>query len=152
DCACARSGRGRARGVAPGRGTRRRSWWNHYPWARPLKTETRVRIPLGATNLFLLGLPRFQVRRGSCWKRAPRRLSWFGVNLNYLARPARPSVAGQQLAVHAERPMELAGDSQHPRGREGDVHLHLALGRDVGVYPERGNADVVQGARLVLYE
>jgi len=28
--------------VAPGRGTRRRSWWNHYPWARPLKAETRV--------------------------------------------------------------------------------------------------------------
>src|SRR5438093_2976065 len=47
DRACARSGRGRARGVAPGRGTRRGSWRNHYPWARPLKTETRVRIPLG---------------------------------------------------------------------------------------------------------
>src|SRR5713226_7857423 len=43
-----------------------------------------------------------------------------------LARPARPGVAGQQLAVHTERPMELAGDSQHPGGREGDVHLYLA--------------------------
>jgi len=60
-----------------------------------------------------------------------------------LAGPARRDVAGQQLAVHTERPMELAGDSQPPRGREGDVHLYLALGRDVLVDAERGNADVV---------
>jgi hypothetical protein len=60
-----------------------------------------------------------------------------------LARPARPGVAGQQLAVHTERPVELAGDSQHPRGRKGDVHWYLALGRDVLVDAERRNADVV---------
>ena len=67
-----------------------------------------------------------------------------------LARPARSGVARQQLAVHTERPMELAGDSQRPRGREGHVHLYLALGGDVGVDAERRNADVVQRARLVL--
>src|SRR5438477_1756653 len=68
-----------------------------------------------------------------------------------LARPARSGVARQQLAVHTERPMELAGDSQRPRSREGHVHLYLALGRDVGVDAERRNADVVQRARLVLH-
>jgi len=51
DCAC-EVGRRRARGVAPGRGTRRRSRWNHYPGARPLKAETRVRIPLGPPSCF----------------------------------------------------------------------------------------------------
>ena len=40
-------------GVAPGRGIRRGSSRNHEPWARPLKTETRVRIPLGPPNFFV---------------------------------------------------------------------------------------------------
>ena len=54
-----------------------------------------------------------------------------------------PGATGQQLAVHAERPVELAGDRQHPRSREGYVHLYLAFGRDVLVDAERRNADVV---------
>src|SRR5712692_8258311 len=51
---------------------------------------------------------------------------------------------------HPQQPVELAREVQRPRGGEGDVQLHLALGRDVLVDAERGNGDVVQGTYLVL--
>src|SRR5712691_574047 len=40
--------------VAPGRGTRRPSWRNHYQWARPLKAETRVQSPIGRSGRLYL--------------------------------------------------------------------------------------------------
>src|SRR5262249_62396402 len=61
------------------------------------------------------------------------------------------AVAGQQLAVHTERPVEFTGEGENPRGREGNVELHLALGGNVLIDAERGDSNVVQRVSLALH-
>src|SRR5262249_57330800 len=69
-----------------------------------------------------------------------------------LPRATGRALAGQQLAIHTERSVEFTGEGENPRGRKGNLELHLALGGNVLIDRERGNGDIVQGARLVLHQ
>ena len=68
------------------------------------------------------------------------------------AVPKGATVAGLQLPVHTEPPVEFAGESEDTGGRKRDFESHLPFRGDVLVDAEGRDAQVVQRPRLALHE